>query len=239
MARRRISTDAQATTPVRRAHGASHRSGQYASQGFWGGSVSRGKRGCVGPYVGLLGLGRTNRKPYYNLNFDPNDSVLTAPLAADEGTALTLFQVRDDRLGTDSGHHFVLRQKPERSLDGRRVQPQRRSDADPSRNRSRQTGSPSPTTTPWFVRLAWDPKANYTNSDMTPGDRRAILTERSTHIDLTSGRTRHQPESQKGRGKPGARGAVVRFSLGADRFEYHRNDIARWRGIVTGRDQHE
>lgn len=57
-----------------------------------------------------------------------------------------------------------------------------------------------------------------------------------THIDLTpAGRTRHQLESQKGRGFPGgARGAVVQiFSLGADRFgEYYRNDIARWRGIV-------
>lgn len=148
-------------------------SGQYASHGFWGGSVTlEASSAAMGPYLGLLGLGRTNRRPYYNLNFDPNDSVLIgAGWRPNEGTALTLFQVRDDRLGTGQRvTHFVLRQKT-----GARsrwtvdlFERSGRSDADPVSASFKANGV---TLTydhePWFVRLAWDPKVNYTDSDMT------------------------------------------------------------------------
>jgi len=148
-------------------------SGQYASRGFWGGSVTlEASAAALGPYVGLLGLGRTNRRPYYNLNFDPNDSVLIgAGWRPDEGTGLTLFQVRDDRLGTTQRvTHLVLRQKTgthsrwtidvfERSGRG---------DADPESESFKAMGlALTYDREPWFVRLAWDPKVNYTNSDMT------------------------------------------------------------------------
>lgn len=148
-------------------------SGQYASQGFWGGSITlEASAAAIGPYVGLLGLGRTNRKPYYNLNFDPNDSVLIgAGWRPDEGTALTLFQVRDDRLGTGQRvTHLVLRQKTgTRSrwtvdLFNRTG----RSDADAESQLFKANGiALTYDREPWFIRLAWDPKANYTNSDMT------------------------------------------------------------------------
>jgi hypothetical protein len=148
-------------------------SGQYATQGFWGGSITlEASAAAIRPYVGLLGLGRTNRKPYYNLNFDPNDSVLIgAGWRPDEGTALTLFQVRDDRLGTGQRvTHVVLRRKT-----GARsrwtvdlFKRAGRSDADPESQLFKSNGV---TLTydhePWFVRFAWDPKVNYSNSDMT------------------------------------------------------------------------
>ena len=148
-------------------------SGQYASQGFWGGSVTlEASAAAMGPYVGLLGLGRTNRKPYYNLNFDPNDSVLIgAGWRPDESTALTLFQVRDDRLGTGQRvTHLVLRQKTGArsrwTLDV--FNRTGRSDADPESESFTANGiAITYDFEPWFIRLAWDPKVNYTNSDMT------------------------------------------------------------------------
>jgi hypothetical protein len=148
-------------------------SGQYASHGFWGASVTlEVSAAAMGPYVGLLGLGRTNRRPYYNLNFDPNDSVLIgAGWRPDDGTALTLFHVRDDRLGTRQRvTHFVLRQKTGArsrwTLD--LFNRSGRSDADPASPSFKAYGlTLTYDREPWFVRLAWDPKVNYTDSDMT------------------------------------------------------------------------
>ena len=92
---------------------------QYATRGFLGGSLTAeiGER-----YFGVFGWGRTNLKEYYNLNFDPNDAVtIGAGTRALPKTMLTLFQVRDDRLGTGQrvthpgGPHQARRQD---ALDG-------------------------------------------------------------------------------------------------------------------------
>lgn len=71
---------------------------QVASHGFVGGSIN----GEVGNDVfALLGFGRTNTRDYYNLNFDPNDSIVyglgTRLLPK---STLSLFTVKDDRLHT-------------------------------------------------------------------------------------------------------------------------------------------
>jgi hypothetical protein len=71
---------------------------QLASHGFVGGSVSA----QIGDEIyALLGFGRTNMVDYYNLNFDPNDSIVyglgTSLLPK---STLSLFTVKDDRLGT-------------------------------------------------------------------------------------------------------------------------------------------
>lgn len=148
-------------------------SGQYASQGFFGASVTlEAGTPAMGPYVGLLGLGRTNQKPYYNLNFDPNDSVLIgAGWRSDEGAALTVFHVRDDRLGTGQRvTHVVLRQKtgPRSRWTVDVFQRAGRADADPETQSFKATGiGVTYDREPWFIRLAWDPKVNYTESDMT------------------------------------------------------------------------
>jgi hypothetical protein len=71
---------------------------QYATRGFLGGSLNAeiGDR-----YFGLLGIGRTNLNDYFNLNFDPNDAVLIGGgTRALPNTTLSVFQIRDDRLGT-------------------------------------------------------------------------------------------------------------------------------------------
>ena len=85
---------------------------QYATRGFLGGSVTAeiGER-----HFGLLGFGRTNLKDYFNLNFDPNDSVLFgAGTRALPNTTLTLFQIKHDRLGTGQRiTHLTARIKPD------------------------------------------------------------------------------------------------------------------------------
>jgi hypothetical protein len=85
---------------------------QYATRGFLGGSLNLeiGER-----YFGLLGIGRTNLKDYFNLNFDPNDAILIgAGTRALPKTTLSVFQIRDDRLGTGQRvTHLVARIKPD------------------------------------------------------------------------------------------------------------------------------
>ncbi len=85
---------------------------QYATRGFFGGSVTAevGEK-----YFGLFGFGRTNLKPYFNLNFDPNDAItIGAGTRALPNTTLTLFQIRDDRLHTGQRvTHLTARWKPD------------------------------------------------------------------------------------------------------------------------------
>ena len=70
---------------------------QWASGGFWGGSfsVELGE-----PWFVQVGIGRTNTRPYFNLNFDPNDALSLAAGYRDEsGRTFYLMTIRDDRLG--------------------------------------------------------------------------------------------------------------------------------------------
>jgi len=81
---------------------------QLATHGFVGGSINFQSDGDV---FGILGFGRTNGAPYYNLNFDPNDAI-TFGLGTHllPKTTLSLFTVRDDRLGTgQTVTHMVWR----------------------------------------------------------------------------------------------------------------------------------
>jgi hypothetical protein len=84
---------------------------QYASRGFLGASATAeiGER-----HFALVGLSRTNLKDYFNLNFDPNDSLLLgAGTRAFARSVLTVYQIKDDRLGTGQHvTHFVLRTSP-------------------------------------------------------------------------------------------------------------------------------
>lgn len=73
-------------------------SAQAADGGFLGGSINA----QVGTAVyAMLGFGRTNLRPYYNLNFDPNDA-LTLGLGGQlvDDTAVAFYHIWDDRLGT-------------------------------------------------------------------------------------------------------------------------------------------
>ena len=146
-------------------------SGQVASRGFTGASVTLElSDATLTPYFGLVGLGRTNARPYYNLNFDPNDSTLIGGgWRPDSATAVMLYQVRDDRLGTGQRvTHLVWRGKTgdQSRMTVDLFRREGRSDADSEFFRA--TGlALTWDREPWFIRLAWDPKANFTASDMT------------------------------------------------------------------------
>ena len=71
---------------------------QAASMGFLGASLNLQ---VGGPWYGLAGFGRTDARPYFNLNFDPNDALtFGAGHHADSGLSYLLFVVADDRFHT-------------------------------------------------------------------------------------------------------------------------------------------
>jgi hypothetical protein len=83
-------------------------SGQAASRGFLGGSMTLeyGE-----PWFVSAGLGRTNNKPYFNLNFDPNDAVSAAfGYRAESGFSTYVFAVRDNRFNAGQQNtHWVVK----------------------------------------------------------------------------------------------------------------------------------
>jgi hypothetical protein len=138
-------------------------SAQVASRGYfnWSLGVETGEHWFVG-----AGFGRTNLKPNWNLNFDPNDSWSLAGGWRGDGESLALQWVRDDRENPDQRHmHMVYRKS---LAGGQRVT------LDVLHKRGlvdgdaiRKTGASL--TWDWprvFVRLAFDPKVNFTHEDM-------------------------------------------------------------------------
>jgi hypothetical protein len=83
---------------------------QLASGGFVGGSV----QAEVGaPWFASAGFGRTNLRPYVNLNFDPNDSYQLAFGRRDESGQVVMVQmVRDNRENPDQRHFHLLYRQP-------------------------------------------------------------------------------------------------------------------------------
>lgn len=74
-------------------------SAQAASRGFLGGSA---QANIGGDTYAIVGFGRTNLRPYYNLNFDPNDAITfgVGSKSLLPQSEVSLYQVRDDRLHT-------------------------------------------------------------------------------------------------------------------------------------------
>lgn len=142
--------------------------GQYATRGFFGGSVALewGR-----PVFGLLGIGRTNLKDYYNLDFDPNDAIrFGLGWRWSEQTTVQLFQVRDDRAQPGNRvTHVSLRTRPSQrtrlTLDVFRRSGWNRDGEEPQVVRA--TGvSVTLDYDRYFTRLAWDPNVNFSGSDM-------------------------------------------------------------------------
>jgi hypothetical protein len=71
---------------------------QLASRGFAGGSLNVQ---VGGPWYAIAGLGRTDTRPYFNLNFDPNDAVtLGVGHQSTNSASYTVFVVADNRFHT-------------------------------------------------------------------------------------------------------------------------------------------
>ena len=140
---------------------------QLATHGFAGGSINA----QIGDLVfALLGFGRTNTRDYYNLNFDPNDSIVyglgTRLLPK---STLSLFTVKDNRLHTGQMiTHAVWRMLPD---------DHQRWTIDLSSKHGRATaygeavsGEALAVTydyRDYFFRMALDQKVNFTTTDQT------------------------------------------------------------------------
>lgn len=137
---------------------------QVASHDFVGGSVQF-ETGAA--WFAGVGFGRTNLKPYWNLNFDPNDSfTLSAGHRTDDGRSLLVQYVRDNRQNPDQRHlHFVWRQP---------VADRQRLTLDLLHKQGlvddqliRRWGASLTYDWPrFFLRLAHDPKANFGSDDL-------------------------------------------------------------------------
>ena len=136
---------------------------QVASGGFVGGSLAL----QVGaPFYAQVGIGRTNLRPYANLNFDPNDALMaTLGWQGEGGRQAALAVIADDRLGTGQQHHHLTVRWP--------LQPGLRLSADLLHKQGRGDGGPVNTWgwtvgldgAQWFGRLAHDPKQNFSTLD--------------------------------------------------------------------------
>lgn len=136
---------------------------QLASRGFVGGSLAV-QAGA--PIYLQLGLGRTNLRPYANLNFDPNDA-LSAALGwqGEGGRQLALSVIADDRLHTGQQHHHLTLRWPVPAglrLSADLLHKQGQGDGGSVNAWGWTLGLDSTT---WFARVARDPKQNFSAFD--------------------------------------------------------------------------
>ena len=135
---------------------------QLATRGFAGASVNIQMGGS---WYGIAGLGRTDARPYFNLNFDPNDAVtLGAGHKAEGGVSYAVFVVADNRFHTQQRDWHLNAQIPNGSshvtLDVLRKSGL--SDAGPVAAWGFSANYDWPR---WFLRLAYDPYQNFSAQD--------------------------------------------------------------------------
>jgi len=144
---------------------------QVASGGFVGGGLTwDGKQDGVDGFSPLLGWGRTNVKTYYNLNFDPNDSVLWgASYSQSKLGQISLYQIFDDRLHTGQRvTHLVWRGVLPNTWGVTVDAFERTGASDVGEPRVKGNGlSLTVDVRDYFVRVVYDQKANFTDANMT------------------------------------------------------------------------
>ena len=137
---------------------------QIASGGFVGGSayLETGSTWFAG-----AGLGRTNLRPYTNLNFDPNDSyTLAGGYRWNEHQTLTLQVVRDNRLNPDQQHTHLVYRTPING-DNRLTLDLLSKKGLVAGVQIQRTGLSVGYDWPrFFVRVAYDPLVNFSTQDM-------------------------------------------------------------------------
>ncbi len=136
---------------------------QAASGGFVGGSLGL----QVGaPFYAQVGIGRTNLKPYANLNFDPNDALtLALGWSGEGGRQAALSVIADDRLGSGQQHHHLTVRWPLPTglrLSADLLHKQGLGDSGPVNAWGWSLGLDGAA---WFGRLARDPKQNFSAQD--------------------------------------------------------------------------
>jgi hypothetical protein len=135
---------------------------QAASMGFLGGSLNLQ---VGGSWYGLTGFGRTDARPYFNLNFDPNDALtFGAGHHADGGLSYVLFVVADDRFHTGQRDWHANVQIP--FGDSHATLDLLRKSGLSDEGRITGWGFSANWDWPkWFVRVAYDPHQNFSAQD--------------------------------------------------------------------------
>ena len=131
---------------------------QAATRGFVGGSVNV-QAGTA--WYGLAGFGRTDARPYFNLNFDPNDSLtLGAGHQVAGGVSVLVFVVADDRFHTGQRDFHVNAQIPNGDSHATfdLLRKSGLSDAGQIKGWGFTANYDWPT---WFLRVAYDPYQNF------------------------------------------------------------------------------
>lgn len=141
---------------------------QAASKGFYGGSLNA-QIGSPDIYA-IVGWGRTNLKPYYNLNFDPNDAItLGMGMRLPQKALLSFYVVRDDRLSTGQNvTHVVWRQhiNDHDRITFDTAYKHGREDVQSDVVRGRMVSLTFDHRL-YFIRLARDQKVNFSDTDQT------------------------------------------------------------------------
>ncbi|CAN5422412.1 hypothetical protein BH11PSE7_BH11PSE7_33100 [soil metagenome] len=137
---------------------------QVASGGFLGGSamVEAGETWFAG-----AGLGRTNLRNYVNLNFDPNDAwMLSGGYRWADNRSLALQIVHDNRQNPDQRHVHVVWRTPVADGDRLTVDLLAKSGMVGGTSIHRIGLTVGYDWSRTFIRVAWDPKVNFTPQDM-------------------------------------------------------------------------
>ncbi len=138
---------------------------QTASGGFWGGSLAAEYGNTF--FVGA-GIGRTNLRNYFNLNFDPNDAwSLSTGYRWSTQDFVTFQVVRDNRLNPDQQHVHLAYRRPfadKQRLVVDLIYKSGTSEGEYIRRRGLMLGYD------WGnvgLRIAYDPRVNFSHYDMT------------------------------------------------------------------------
>jgi hypothetical protein len=137
---------------------------QLATGGAWNGSVGveTGEDWFVG-----AGLGRTNLREAVNLNFDPNDSYsVSGGYRWNEGASLGFVLVRDNRLNPDQQHVHLIYRTPLPDKHRLTVDLLLKSGLVEDEHIERAGLSVAYDWPRWFIRVSYDPKANFTTQDL-------------------------------------------------------------------------
>ena len=137
---------------------------QAASGGFVGGSLSieTGESWFVG-----AGLGRTNLKPYTNLNFDPNDAwMASGGWRWSEHHSLSIQIVRDNRQNPDQQHLHLIYRAPINQNERMTLDILEKSGMVQESFTRRYGVSLGYEVSQYFLRVAYDPIINFTPQTM-------------------------------------------------------------------------
>jgi hypothetical protein len=135
---------------------------QAASLGFVGGSVNVQ---AGGSWYGIAGFGRTDARPYFNLNFDPNDAVTVGVgHHSDDGPTYNLFVIADDRFHTEQRDWHLNAQIPF-GVSHATVDLLRKSGLSDAGRIAAWGFSANYDWPRWFLRVAYDPYQNFSAQD--------------------------------------------------------------------------